>query len=304
MDQPPAALVFDVQRFCLHDGPGVRTTVFLKGCPLSCAWCQNPEGVSPSPQVMFYVERCAGCGACFSVCPEGAVLEEAERRVDFSRCTGCGACAAACVHGALVLAGRKVSPEGLLAEVLADKDFFRASGGGVTLSGGEPMAQAGFLDAFLPLANEAGLSLVLETSGACPGEDLARLAPYFDLVYYDIKFMDPGEHRRWVGVSNERILENFENLAGHPGLVARMPVVPGVQDAPDNLAALAAFLKRTGHKKIHLLPYHPLGRAKLSHMAPGRAGTGTFSGDPAKSLASAREALAALGLRPVVYQPL
>ncbi|MBU2489177.1 MAG: glycyl-radical enzyme activating protein [Proteobacteria bacterium] len=300
----PRGLIFDIQRFCLHDGPGIRTTVFFKGCALACAWCQNPESISPKPQIAWYAERCTGCLTCAGACPKGAILTPPGQRVDFSLCDGCGACAAVCPREALVSVGRRVTASQLLDELMKDVDFYRSSGGGVTLSGGEPLLQAGFLADFLPQAREAGLHLALETSGACRARDLTTLAPMFDLLYFDMKFMDPAGHRKWTGRDNRGILAAFTRLArSHPGLVARMPVVPGIQDTDENLERTANFLKKCGKQEIHLLPYHPLGEAKIPRLAPGLAPL-ELDGDPAQSLEKVRKALESLGLSPLVYEPL
>jgi pyruvate formate lyase activating enzyme len=263
----PSALIFDIQRFCLHDGPGIRTTVFFKGCPLACAWCQNPEALSPRPEMAYYAERCLDCGLCARACPEGAIRPRREGRLDFTRCSHCGQCIPTCDGGALRLIGRAWRLPDLLEELLRDREFFAASGGGVTFSGGEPLLQADVLAAALPTLKSQGLHVQLETSGAAPWERWAHLLPRLDGIYFDLKHPDPEAHRRGTGRDNRLILENYSRLAEvFPAVEARMPVVPGFNTDPDALAALARFLKACGTPRIHLLPYHRLGEAKLPRL--------------------------------------
>jgi pyruvate formate lyase activating enzyme len=263
------AVLFDVQRFSLHDGPGIRTTLFFKGCPLRCGWCQNPESLRPEPEIAFYAERCRESYACIALCPQGALAKGSAPRVDFSRCDGCGRCVAGCSFGALRLIGRRWRPEDLLEECLKDADYFADSGGGVTLSGGEPMLHAAFLRVLLPALRQRGVHTALQTCGAFAVEDLRGLLPSLDLIHLDLKLMDPELHRRYTGAGNRGILRNFTELAREfPALQARMPVLPGINDDPQNVAATADFLRHNGKRSIHLLPYHSLGTAKLIRIAP------------------------------------
>ncbi len=259
-----SAIIFDIQRFSIHDGPGIRTTIFFKGCPLACAWCQNPESHKVAPEAAFYKEYCRMCFRCKEACPEGAILEDREHRVDYSRCKACGMCPDVCLHNAIRIIGREWTADALAHEVMKDRDFFEDSGGGVTLSGGEPMLHAAFLREFLPLVKDAGIHINIETCGQFRWEHMERIIPYLDLIYFDIKHMDGEEHRKHTGASNRVILENFMKLAAvFPGLQARMPVVPGINDEPDNIVATARFLKEQGQKTVHCLPYHSMGEAKL-----------------------------------------
>ncbi len=267
---PDKALLFDVQRYCIHDGPGIRTTLFLKGCPLRCLWCQNPESQRIEPEMAFYRERCIRCFACQAACPEGAILEDEAGRIESSRCTACGKCAPVCYPEALRLVGVEWSIPLLLAEVLKDRDFYEDSGGGITLSGGEPVLQAGFLASFLPRVREAGVSVNLETCGLGNWEHLESLLPYLDLIYFDLKLMDSESHRRVTGSPNGPILENFKRLArAFPRLEARMPVIPSINDHSQNIRATARYLKENNQDRIHLLRYHSLGEAKLTRIETG-----------------------------------
>ncbi len=262
----PAAVVFDIQRFCLHDGPGIRTTVFLKGCPLRCAWCQNPESHNPRPEMAFYGERCSRCFQCKSACPHGAILDT-DGRLDYKRCNGCGECALHCRQQALVRLGSVWDINDLELELRRDLDFFKDSGGGVTFSGGEPMLHADFLDSLLPRLRAGGIHINLETSGAFSWPDIERLLGNINLIYYDLKLMDPVLHQRHTRADNSIILSNFRKLAAcFQPLQARMPLIPGINDTQADLLAVARFLQENGHNSIHCLPYHSLGEAKLGRI--------------------------------------
>ena len=262
----PCATVFDIQRFSLHDGPGIRTTVFFKGCPLHCAWCQNPESHKRNPEIAFYAERCARCFACRAACPLGAIVE-GPRRVDFTRCDNCGRCAAVCPNQALRLIGREWTADALVAELRKDADFFADSGGGVTLCGGEPLLHADFLGAFLPLLKRENIHVCVETCGAFGWEKVAPLLAHTDLVYFDLKHMDTDRHRALTGGANATILENFTRFARMDiALQARLPLIPGINDDEGNIRSTARFLKGAGQHSIHCLPYHAMGEAKLERI--------------------------------------
>jgi pyruvate formate lyase activating enzyme len=259
----PTAVIFHVQRFSLHDGPGIRTTLFFKGCPLRCVWCQNPESHRARPEMAFYAAKCVRCFQCAAICPEKAVLTSERRRIDFSRCTHCGRCAETCPGQALVCIGRPWAADALVDELLKDLDYFTDSGGGVTLSGGEPLRWSGFLAELLPRLKARHIHVTLQTCGAFPWELLDRVLPHLDLIYFDLKLMDPEAHRRFTGADNATILDNFSRLAGHGvALQARMPVVPGINDSEDNIVQTAALLLRHGRHDLHCLPYHRLGESK------------------------------------------
>jgi pyruvate formate lyase activating enzyme len=269
------ALIFDIQRFCLHDGPGIRTVLFFKGCALRCAWCHNPESHHPRREVAFFAHCCVGCHACREVCPKRAILTEPERRIDQAHCDGCGECATACLTGALRMIGKKWGMAELLSEVGRDRDFFVSSGGGVTLSGGEPMLQTDFLGAFLPILAADGIHVTLETCGHFPWPEMERIAPFVDLVYFDLKLMDPVRHESYTTRPNGPILENFRKLvASFPSVQPRMPVIPGCNDDQGNIRATAALLHECGLDTIHCLPYHKLGEEKLRRIGMKRPGLG------------------------------
>lgn len=257
-------VIFDIQRFSIHDGPGIRTTIFFKGCPLRCAWCQNPESHKTKPEIAFYARHCGGGLSCKNVCPENAILDSMEQRVDFNRCTTCGQCVSQCENGALKIIGSYWDADALLAEIQKDLDFFIDSGGGITLSGGEPAMHLPFLKEFLPKVKEQGIHVNMETCGMFQWWEMESLLPFLDLIYYDLKIMDPPLHKQYTGQENLPVLENFIKLsAAFPALQARMPVIPGINDDSGNILAMARFLKTCGKRRIHLLRYHNLGEAKL-----------------------------------------
>ena len=259
----PKGLIFNIQRFSLHDGPGIRTTLFFKGCPLQCAWCQNPESIRPKAEMAFVAKRCSGCFLCADACHENAIIRSESERIDYKRCTACGYCAKECPTASLVLFGRPWSTADLAEAVCRDRDFYNDSGGGVTLSGGEPLQQWRFLSTFLPVVKDAGIHITVQTCGWFKWTHMEALLPHLDLVYYDFKHMDPDCHRRYTGTDNRLILDNFIRLAERsPAVVPRMPLVPEINTTHDNIAATAQFLSEQGHHTIHLLPYHGMGRLK------------------------------------------
>jgi pyruvate formate lyase activating enzyme len=265
------AVIFDIQRFSIHDGPGIRTTVFLKGCPLRCAWCQNPESLKTLPEIVFYSHRCAGCLKCKPACGEQAILDEPERRIDFNRCTSCGQCVPNCRFDALKIAGTPWDADRLLQEIEKDGDFFQDSGGGITLSGGEPGLHTEFLERFLPLVKAKGIHVNMETCGLFQWEKMTKIIRYLDLVYFDLKIMDPDLHKTYTGQDNKIIFQNFSMLAeSFSNLQARMPVIPTINDSRENIIVTARFLKQFQKSSIHLLKYHPLGEAKLRGIQTGQ----------------------------------
>ena len=257
----------DVQRFSIHDGPGIRTTIFFKGCPLACRWCQNPETISFANEPVHSASECILCGDCARACPASVIRHNGETiHFDRSRCQACLACTQNCPSGAMAPAARTYRPQTLLDEALRDMDYY-GSDGGITLSGGEPLAQQGFLAEFLPRARDAGLHVVAETAGHWSYPGLESLLDLVDLFLFDVKAVGPRRHQRLTGRSNERILANLERLV-HDGrrVEVRMPVVPGHNDDPDNLHRTARLLVDIGITTITLLPYHPLGQSKLAKM--------------------------------------
>ncbi len=258
-------IVSDIQRCSFHDGAGIRTTVFLKGCNLHCAWCHNPECHRPGPELQFFSEKCIGCGACLTACRQGAhVVEDGRRRFLRELCVACGACARSCYAGALVLVGREMEAREVSAEVLEDRAFYESSGGGITLSGGEPLCQHEFAAEVLALAKSEGIHTAIETNMAWPWEHAADVLCVTDLVMMDIKMMDAARHEEWTGASNEQVLANARRLSEGPqALVVRTPVVPGVNDTPGEIAAIAELIRDFPNlEHYELLPYHPLGTSK------------------------------------------
>jgi pyruvate formate lyase activating enzyme len=269
---PDRGLVFDVQRYSLHDGSGIRTVVFMKGCPLRCAWCSNPEGQTCAPQLAYDAAKCIGRAACGEACQracEVSAIHPAQGEkveVDLTACTACGSCVPVCPSLALELLGEGMSVEDVLERVERDGLFFARSGGGVTLSGGEPLLQADFSARLLEAARERGIHTALETSGSVPWSDVEKVCRHADQVFYDVKCLDAERHRQATGVGNGRILENLRRLREtFPDLpvVVRTPVVPGVNDSPDDIRAICEFLRGlAGPVCYELLPYHRLGEQK------------------------------------------
>jgi pyruvate formate lyase activating enzyme len=263
--------IFNIQGYSIHDGPGIRTTVFLKGCPLRCLWCQNPESHSPAPELLFSSEKCAACGKCIQACPEGAAyIYGKTSATDRSRCKGAGACAKVCPNEARTMIGRRVTADEVFQEVSADSIFYRDSGGGVTLSGGEPLAQPEFAISILEKCKSAGFHTVLDTCGYSPWPVLEDVLRHVDLVLYDFKHMDAAEHRKITGVPNDLILENarrIHNDLAKP-MLARIPLIPGLNDSPENLRNTARFISEElcTAVPVHILPYHGLGKAKWERL--------------------------------------
>jgi len=268
--------IFNIQKFSLNDGPGIRTTVFLKGCMLRCLWCHNPESHSSKPQLMLYREKCIGCGECVRRCPRQlhSFSEDGEHRIDRQRCAACSSCVDGCA-GALEIVGREASVEDILREVEKDRRFYEHSGGGMTVSGGEPLMQPEFTLALLREAKGRGLHTCLETCGYAPWEKLQALIPFVDLFLWDVKETDDALHREFTGVSAERILDNLRRLSdAGASIVLRCPLIPGYNDRPAHLAAIAALAEElTGVIRVDVEPYHPLGKGKSESLgkeyAPG-----------------------------------
>ncbi len=261
--------IFQIQRFSIQDGPGIRTTVFLKGCPLRCLWCHNPESIRPEPHTFFSSKQCIGCGYCFKHCPQQAHrMENGVHILDRSLCKECGICIKGCYSGALEMVGHDATVEEVIEEVLKDLPFYETSGGGMTLSGGEPLAQFEFTQSLLSEAHKAGLNTCLETSGFAPFERLASLRDLVDLFYFDCKETDPARHLEYTGVPLAPIVDNLTRLDSLGAkIVLRCPIIPGLNARDEHLQGIATLAKRLHNvKEIHILPYHPLGRSKLERL--------------------------------------
>ncbi len=258
-------MITDIQRFSLNDGPGIRTTVFLKGCNLHCAWCHNPETIRKKNELMVYPANCIGCGHCVPVCPSGArSIAAGVLQFDRSRCTACGACAAVCFPGALKMAGRSVSVAEVMGEILQDRAYYADSGGGVTLSGGELFCQAEFTDALIDACREEKIPVAVETNLNWQFESARPILEKLDLIMFDVKIFDSVEHKRWTGVENAELLDNARRLdtLDRP-LIARTPLIPGATDSAENIRAIAGFLRNFRNLRCYeLLNFNPLGESK------------------------------------------
>lgn len=265
-------LIFDIQRFSLFNGPGIRTTVFLKGCPLSCPWCHNPEGLKPGPELLFYPDRCVGCGGCIAACARHAHRQgpDGAHTIDRQDCTVCGACARVCPADAIELCGDWMSVRKVMTVVLRDRDYYADSDGGLTLSGGEPLLQPDFATALLAKAKAEGLHTALETSGCAAWARIESVLPVTDLFLFDIKETEAQRHEQWTGMPWKPIQENLQRLAATGArIVLRLPMVPGYNTRPDHFAAVANLAIELGVTEADLLPYHRFGGSKLAALGRG-----------------------------------
>lgn len=267
-DNSKKGWVFDIQRFSIHDGPGIRTTVFMKGCPLRCLWCSNPESRDPHPILITRDIKCTSCGECAAVCPNGAITiySTGKRVIDWGICTQCLVCVDACRFQALSICGKYLSIGEILEEVLKDRPFYKNSGGGVTVSGGEPLSQWEFVCELCKAFKENQLHVALETSGFAPWKYFEKVLEYVDLVLYDVKHLDPVKHLEGTGVDNGLILENLRRAAKKAKIWVRMPLIAGYNDSPDHITNLVSLAKEIGAEKISLLPYHEGGKSKCEQI--------------------------------------
>ena len=266
-----SAIVTNIQKFSVHDGPGIRSIIFTKGCPLNCMWCANPENIHFKPELMFYPEKCIGCGRCVKTCSQSAITVNtfADGNVitfDRTKCINCGACTKVCYSQSRVMKGEMLPYENVLEKVNKDIPFYRNSGGGITFSGGEPLMHLNFVAGIARDCREKGLNTAVETCGFVPWENIERVIPWIDLFLFDIKFINSRKHAEYCGQGNELILENFKRLCedGRSRIVVRMPIIPGINDLGGDITLAGAFLRKYKEKIscVNILPYHNYGASK------------------------------------------
>jgi pyruvate formate lyase activating enzyme len=257
--------IFEVKRFAVHDGPGVRTTLFLKGCPLKCRWCHNPESIAPQPQLAYYEEKCINCGECVPACPPHAhELQKGKHHFDREKCIACGACEPVCLGNALRLYGRKVTVDEAFELAVEDRDFY-GSDGGVTLSGGEPLLQADFCRALLKMLKQSGINTAVDTCGCVSWTVFEKVLPLTDIFLLDFKHADSAEHRKLTGQANELIIDNLRRLSDSGAKIEiRIPLVPGCNDSADNFRATGKLLGQLHIERVKVLPYHAMARSRYA----------------------------------------
>lgn len=264
-------LVTNIQGYSIHDGPGIRTVVFLKGCGLACQWCSNPECISPHPEVGFIKTLCTKCGKCADICPEGALIytEGNFPVIDRQRCTGCGICSSVCDYKAIVLYGNEMSSDEVFEVISADKMFYETSGGGITVSGGEALLKPQFVYEIFEKCRQSGIRTCIETSGYVAESALRRILPYADYILYDLKHLNSEKHQQYTGKPNDLILSNAKIVAeSGVEMLFRMPLIPGINDDIKNIEETACFIKALGNRvaRIQLMPYHRLGKGKYESL--------------------------------------
>ncbi|HPS35896.1 MAG TPA: glycyl-radical enzyme activating protein [Oscillospiraceae bacterium] len=261
--------IYNIQRFSLHDGPGIRTTVFFKGCPLDCVWCHNPESKEQKPEISFYTEKCIKCGYCVSVCPQNChTLIENQHVLNRINCARCGLCTQRCFAKALVMIGYRITADKVVAQAAADRAFYEKSGGGLTLSGGEPIAQPEFALEIVQKSKEVGLHVCIETCGFCGTGDILKIASFVDLFLFDYKITDPVVHQKYTGVTNESILHNLKSLDDlGKKIILRCPMIPGISLNDGHIEGIIALARSLNYViEIDLEPYHPLGISKCEQI--------------------------------------
>jgi pyruvate formate lyase activating enzyme len=260
-------LVFNIQKFSIHDGPGIRTTVFMKGCPLACKWCSNPESINPLPEIITYDIRCIGCARCRDACPQNAIsISDQGRNIDWEKCNQCLACAQACPAKAIEVTGQYMMVDEVMKKICDDIPFYKNSGGGATISGGEALLQKAFVKEIFHRCRENDINTVLDTTGLAPWEHIEDVIQYVDLVLLDIKHMDAATHKAATGVGNALILENAEKIAAEKRTWFRFPLIPGINDSKKNIEAFSAFAAKCDVEKVSLLAYHEWGAAKYEKL--------------------------------------
>ena len=296
-------LIFLIQGYSIQDGPGIRTTVFMKGCPLDCLWCQNPESKERCPELMSHADKCMACGHCIEVCSMGALtLSETEgRKIDRAKCNNCLECVNVCPAGALTGVGEYMSVNQVVSEIEKDAIFYYRSGGGVTISGGEPLFQERFVYELLKACKQRGLHTALDTCGYADWPTMKKMLKHVDLVLYDIKHMDPGLHRKATGKSNEVILKNLRRIPHSVRVWLRIPLIPGYNDSDENLNEVGRLGKEIGVEKVSILPFNRFGEAKYPNM--GQAFTMAEIQPPTQErIKEAEERIKRFGLKTTIGQ--
>ncbi|WP_211285091.1 glycyl-radical enzyme activating protein [Sporomusa acidovorans] len=267
-DYLATGMVFNVQKYSIHDGPGIRTTIFFKGCPLACWWCHNPESLAAKQEIVYWQDKCIGCGDCVKSCPHAAIAFSGHGLTrNPEKCTLCESCVDACPTGAMERVGQIRTADDVMQEIEKDSIFYEESGGGVTFSGGEALRQIEFLEALLVACKARRIHTALDTSGYASWDSLARIAGNVDLFLYDIKLMDEVKHRKYTGVSNQLILENLKKLAAtQSNIWIRVPVIPGINDDEDNLKSMGELLTSLNLRDVYLLPYHNIAMGKYDRL--------------------------------------
>lgn len=274
-------ILFNIQRFCIHDGDGIRTCVFLKGCPLRCVWCHNPEGLESTPTLSFHKQKCTSCGRCLSVCPARS-MQDGALEIERGKCLSCGRCAHVCLNDANEIIGKEMTASEVVKEVLKDKAFFDASGGGLTVTGGEPSFQPAFTSDILACAKEHGINLAIETCGIGSRDFYERAADLGTTFLYDIKCLDPARHRALTGADNAQILSNLQYLMDTGAdVILRLPMIPGCNDSDADIAMLSAFLieNKGRYRYAEMMPYHALGTGKSEQIGAAAAYAHDNAGD-------------------------
>lgn len=272
MNEAKEGIIFDIQRCSMHDGPGIRTTVFLKGCPLSCKWCHNPESQRLSPQLAFFEERCTGCKACIGKCINKVhEFNEHKHIVNFKKCSGCGKCISTCKNDALKLWGERRSAKEIIDIVNKDSAYYAGSGGGMTITGGEPFYQYEFLKELVRLANTEKINVCVETCGFVQTEKLEELLPYIDLFLFDYKETSPELHEKYTGADNKLILKNLQYLYDKgKQIILRCPIIPGYNDNESHLSKIHELEQKLDKLAgIEIMPYHDLGKSKATAIGNG-----------------------------------
>lgn len=258
-------VVFDIQHYAIHDGPGIRTIVFMKGCPLDCPWCHNPESKSFKSEFMWWPDKCIGCKACVQSCIKNAIVLNPNLIIDEEKCIKCGSCVTACYSEALELVGKNMTVEEVMDEIKKDIVFYEESGGGVTFSGGEPFSQPDFLYDLLMACKNEKIHTAIETCGFTDSENILKIRDFVDLFLYDIKILDSDLHEKFTGVKNELIFKNLNLLKGK-NVIIRIPLIPHINDDINQVQLLGEFLSFNGFNEIHILPYHKVGSEKLKRL--------------------------------------